>query len=429
MVWDGQRWCPDPKGKTMLWLTEEIVPRIHGEWMLADNKDDKDRLWAWWHQSQSAPRKRAMVELVAGYPAAEARPEEFDADQMLFNTADGTLDLTTGTLRPYNPADFLTHTSAVHFVTNAKAPQWETFLAQVLPDPDVRQWLQTFIGYCLTGSVKERRIVVFFGTGRNGKSVLLRVLYELLGPYAGTIRPDMLLAKGHETHPTEEAALFGKRLVVTSEVQKGRRFDEEKVKGLTGGDVRAARRMHEDFWDLKPSAKIVVAVNHKPGVADASNSFWDRMVLVPFKVRIADEEVDKDLLKKLTAELPGILNWALEGCLRWQKEGMPIPETLQVASAAYRASEDRLADFFAECVEFHPLGQVKHSELMELAKEWCERNGVYKPSDKAIGERLIESGAERYRSNGVRYWRGAMLRKVRKPNGNVAKSADGSGGE
>lgn len=413
MVWDGVRWVPDPKGTQLLGMTAEVAERVKAEAAAADDKDEADRLWSWWSASRSAARRKAMVELSRGEAAALARPETFDARPMLFNAENGTIDLTTGELHPFKSADMLTQVADVVFNPKAKAPLWEQFLAEVLPDPEVREFLQTYVGYCLSGSVKERLIVVFYGLGRNGKSVLLRVLYSLLGPYCGTIRPDMLLAKGHDPHPTEEAALLGKRLVVTSEVQKGRRFDEQKVKGLTGGDVRAARRMHEDFWDLTPTAKIIVAANHKPGVSDASDSFWDRMALVPFKVRIPDEKVDKDLLDKLSNELPGILNWAVAGAVRWSKNGITVPAAIRDAGDSYRASEDRLAEFFADCIEFTPLGQLKHSDVMELAKEWAGKNNVFVPSDKAIGERLQEGGAERYRSNNARYWRGISARNTK----------------
>lgn len=417
MVWDGTRWCPDPKGTSVLWLTGEVAPKIYAEWRSAEDDEERKRLWGWYQASRSAGRAKAMVELVRGSPRAQARPEEFDANKTLFNARNGTIDLTTGKLRDFRPEDMLTQIADVVYNPAAKAPLWEQFLAEVLPDPEVREFLQTYVGYCLSGSVKERLIVVFYGLGRNGKSVLLRVLYSLLGPYCGTIRPDMLLVKGHDPHPTEEAALLGKRLVVTSEVRKGRRFDEEKVKGLTGGDIRAARRMHEDFWDLKPSAKIIVAANHKPGVSDASDSFWDRMALVPFKVRIADEKVDKDLLEKLSNELPGILNWALEGAVRWSTNGITMPTVIRDAGDSYRASEDKMSEFFADCIEFTPLGQAKHSEIMELVVEWAAKNNVPKPSDRTVGDRLQESGAERYRTNNARYWRGVSIRN------NKAKTA------
>lgn len=410
MVWDGQRWLADPKGTRVLGLTAELAGRVYAEWKAAEDEEERDRLWAWYLQTQSASRRKAVVELARGEVQALARPEEFDANKLLLTVPNGTLDLRTGAIRPHNPADMLTQATNVIFDPKASSPLWQAFLEKVLPDAEVRDFLQKFVGYCLTGSVKERMIVVLYGRGRNGKSVLLRVLYELLGPYAGTIRPDMLLVRGGEPHPTEEAALQGKRLVVTSEVRKGRRFDEEKVKGLTGGDIRAARRMQEDFWDLKPTAKIVVAANHKPGVADASDSFWDRMALIPFKVRLADDEVDKDLFEKLCKELPGILNWAVEGCLAWQKDGLVRPGSVREASEAYRAAEDRMADFVSEHLEFNPLGRINHSEVMELAKTWCGANNVFVFSDKAVGERLMEAGAERVKSNGVRLWRGVKRR-------------------
>lgn len=410
MVWDGVRWVPDPKGTQLLGMTAEVAERVKAEAVAADEKEDADRLWSWYSATRSAARRKAMVELSRGEAAALARPEAFDAKPLLFNAANGTVDLTDGTLHPFKSADMLTQVADVVYNPKAKAPLWETFLAEVLPDPEVREFLQTYVGYCLSGSVKERLIVVFYGLGRNGKSVLLRVLYALLGPYCGTIRPDMLLAKGHDPHPTEEAALLGKRLVVTSEVQKNRRFDEQKVKGLTGGDVRAARRMHEDFWDLTPTAKIIVAANHKPGVNDASDSFWDRMALVPFKVRIPDEKVDKDLLAKLSNELPGILNWAVEGAKRWNSSGITIPAAIKEAGDTYRASEDKMSEFVADCLEFTPLGQIKFNDVMELATEWFKKNNLFAPPDKAIAERLAEGGAERYRTAEGRFWRGVTLR-------------------
>lgn len=413
MVWDGKRWMEDPRGTRVLGLTKAVAASLRKE---ADEVEaaggDGAKLRKWRQKCLSAGRRKAMVELARAEEEVLARPKDFDANRMLFTTGNGTIDLATGTLRPWNKADMLTQAAEdVIYVPGRTNETWDNYLADILPDPDVRRFFQTFIGYCLTGSVKERKIVVCYGLGRNGKSVLLRVLYKLLGPYAGTIRPDMLLVRGGDPHPAEEAALLGKRLVVTSEIEKGRRFDASKVKALTGGDIRAARRMHENFWDLEPTAKIIVATNHKPTVSDASDSFWDRMCLVPFKVRIADAKVDKDLMEKLFADLPSILNWAVEGTLRWVKEGLVVPDAVRESSAEYRAAEDKMADFLAECLEFTCLGKIANRDVIALAKDWCSKNGLpYAFSDKAVGDRLLEAGAVRAKTNGARIWRGVQER-------------------
>lgn len=407
MVWDGRQWLSDPRGTRVLGLTKGVASRVRREAKeLPEGSKERKAGMKWAKLTQSSGRRKAMVDLVKGEIEGLAQPKDFDANRMLLTVANGTLDLTTGKLGPFKSGDMLTKASDVIFNPAARSELWETYLAEILPDEEVRRFFQTFVGYCLTGSIKERKIVVCYGLGRNGKSVLLRVLHELLGPYAGTIRPDMLLVRSGEPHPTEEAALLGKRLVVTSELRKGKRFDEEKVKALTGGDVRAARRMHEDFWDMKPTAKIIVAANHKPSVADASDSFWDRMVLVPFGVRIADDKVDKDLMEKLFADLPAVLNWAVEGCLRWQAEGLTVPAIIKASSDEYRAAEDKLADFLAENFEFvaFDASRVTNKDVMAKASEWFKANNIYMPSDRTIAERLLEGGAERTRSNGVRYW-------------------------
>jgi putative DNA primase/helicase len=147
------------------------------------------------------------------------------------------------------------------------------------------------------------------------------------------------------------------------------------LKDLTGGDTLSARFLHQEFFDFQPTHRIVIRGNHKPAINGTDDGIWRRLRLVPFAVQIPIDEQDHNLLRKLESELPGILNWALQGCREWQTDGLKPPPIVVAAINAYREESDTLGRFIAECCEVRKLAQVKFSALFKRYQEFAQAAG------------------------------------------------------
>jgi putative DNA primase/helicase len=342
---------------------------------------------AWAKRSQAEARIQAMIKLASADPRIELLHTAFDRNHFLLNVQNGTLDLETGKLRPHAKEDFITKISRATFNPKAASKRWAAALQTSLPDPVVRDYVQRFLGYCLTGDVGERIVVMFVGKGRNGKSLIARVVQELMGPYATTLASTVLMSSDKEQHPTEVADLFGARLAVMSEIKRGRAIDEEKFKRLSGNDELKARRMREDFWAFSPTHKSLFLVNHRPHVG-RDPAVWDRVAIVEFNVRIPDGKVDPKLLQKLRAEETGILAWLVEGYRKYKRVGLTPPKAVQAATAEYQASEDRLKEFFDDECAFDVGQTATTANIVKRIVKWCLAQNVRPPSKNELAERL-----------------------------------------
>lgn len=411
LVWTGTHWRRDVGGVLVGALAKRAINCITAEINATKKAARRDALREWQHGSQSRARREAMIALVKSEDGVAIDHEDLDRNPYLLNCRNGTIDLRTGKLNAHDPADLITRVIPIDYAAKAKAPRWRRFLAEVLPNGEVRSFMQRFTGYCATGEVSERMFLVLFGGGRNGKSVFLRIVQKALGPYAISSAPGLLMARQQDAHPTELADLFGVRVAVASEARKGRAFDEEQVKRLTGNDTLKARRMREDFWEFDPTHKLVLAANHKPRVRDASDSFWDRVALVAFTVRIGDNKLDRNLLDKLMTELPGILVWIVQGCVAWRKYGVGTPAAVKATTREYREAEDVIGRFLSECctIEQKLRDLTPTTHLMTSARKWCESNNLYLFSDKDLAEALRERGCLYARTGAERGWRGIKV--------------------
>jgi P4 family phage/plasmid primase-like protien len=300
------------------------------------------------------------------------------------------------------------------YAPDAGCPEWKGFLGEVLTDPETVEYVQRLAGYCLTGDVSEHAVVFCYGRGANGKSVLLNALLTLLGDYATQAPTSMLVSSQGERHPTELITLHGRRFVVCAEVPGGKAWNEELIKSISGGDPISARGMREDFWTFQPTHKLLRSGNHKPFVRGQDEGIWRRWHLLPFERTIPVPERDRKLPERLAAEMPGILAWAVQGALTWQRDGLKPSAKVLAATSAYRTESDRLAPFIEERCTLDGHGITSRASLYRAYLTWSGEQGERHPlSTRTFSELVRGKGvAECWtRENGKRCqgWRGIEL--------------------
>jgi putative DNA primase/helicase len=330
---------------------------------------------------------------------------------MKLNTPSGIIDLKTGLLQPHSRDEYCTKITAA--APAVRPPEmFFYFLDRITAgNRDLASFLQRMVGYSLTGLTNEHALFFMYGTGANGKSVLISTIAGILNDYARTAPIETFVVSAGEKHPTELAGLQGARLVSAVETEDGRRWAESKIKALTGGDKIAARFMRQDFFEFTPQFKLIVAGNHKPGLRSVDEAVRRRLHLIPFSVTIPEAERDKDLVQKLKTEWPGILQWAVEGCLAWQRQGLSSPKVVREATEDYLAAEDAQGRWLEDRCLLGVEYSTSPSTLFADWREWAEMNGEYSGTQKAFSQKLEDRGFQRHRTSAHRLFRGLILRK------------------
>ena len=375
-TWNGKIWEQDQTGQIDR-FAKATVRNIYTEAGAED--DDKQRREIIKHaqRSESNERIKALLARAEKEEGVGILPRHFDADPWLLACNNGTLDLKTGTLRPHNRTDLITKLTAIDYDAKADCPQWDRFLARVVPDEAVRTYLHRAMGYSLTGDIRAQCLFFLWGGGQNGKSTVIFILEQLLGAYLKKTPAEVLMrsmSDGCAATP-DIADLHGKRVATVSEIQKDRRLNEALVKDLTGGDSITARRLHRDPFTFEPTHKVWLAGNHKPVITGGDDGIWRRVKLIPFTVRIPDEEKDESLRDKLRDELPGILRRVVTACLEWQRQGLGEPAAVKQATQQYKSEMDIIGMFIDDCCIVNPKVEGKASELRTRYEIWCGEVG------------------------------------------------------
>ncbi len=423
LVWDGKRWVEEyapvvQRAKATVRAIDAeaaLISKLGRDFDDTDRKAMRGMVESHAHRSESASRINSMINLAKAEKAVPVTPTELDANHWLLNVSNGTVDLKTGKLRPHSRQDLITRVTDVEYDENSTCPLWESFLSDIMADKaEMVAYLQRVVGYCLTGEILEQCLFFLWGTGSNGKSTFTEVIMALLGALSQKAPAELILRnmRGNEGGASPEVArLHGCRLAVSSEIDIGRYLDEAKVKNLTGGDTITARRLYQDLFDFQPTHKLAIFGNHKPVIRGADEGIWRRIRLIPFTVRFSEEggKFDKDLKEKLLAELPGILNWAIAGCLIWQQQGLGLPGCVKTATESYRTEMDVFGTFASECCFTSPNAQIAAKELYRAYCRWAEESGEREISQKAFSLILQERGFDKkHRRRGV-VWYGITL--------------------
>lgn len=392
---NGSYWQEDIGNQKVELAAERVANSIKTEKpeLKFSTKTDNDKAMNEWYRFQKDSRshmaKMHMIDEFKKYVIV--KHGEFDKEDMLLNTESGYVDLSNGELHDHDIDKKFSHQTLAEYSDNVDAPLWEKFLNQIFNnDEELIHYVQKAIGYSFTGSVDEQCLFILNGRGRNGKSVFSNVVSDVAGNYAKQMNVQTIVAKKNQSGSANSdiARLEGARIVTSSELNEGDRFDESLVKQLTGGDKILARFLYGSEFEYKPKFKIWMATNHLPIIRGTDDGIWRRIKIIPFNIQIPKEKVDKKLEYKLKAEYTGILNWIVQGAIMWQQEGLEDPEAVKQVIENYRAEMDPLDAFLEECCTTGQNYSIKARDMYDAYHEWAKESEEYKMSMTKFGREM-----------------------------------------
>ena len=407
LTWDDHRWAWDDAGR----VTEAARHLIR---TLTDD-DGPEALRKHRHRSLDQRRLNAMVNLARTDPRIVVQAHQLDADPHALATPAGVVNLRDGTLTEPDPAANHTRSTTTAPDPDQPTPRWDQFLAQTFAGhPELTGYVQRLAGYSITGAITHHVLPFLHGGGDNGKSVFLDVVRHILGDYASTA-PAGFLMSNKDKHETEIARLHGLRFVIASEVNQTDRFDEAKVKLLTGGDALTARFMGRDHFTFRPTHHLWLMGNHRPTVQAGGKSFWRRLRIVSFTNTIDPAHRDDELAHKLIRdEAPGILAWLIAGAVASQPAngGLADPVSVLTETRNYALEEDTLARFVEDRCHLgggtHVRTNTKH--VLDAYRDWCRDEGTRPVNQTVFGRELATRfDIAQVRSNGQRFYQGLTL--------------------
>jgi len=426
LVWTGTHWQRDTSGQVMQ-MAKTTVKRLAHQ---VEHLDEKAARALLDHvkTSLSTGKLKALVESAQSEPGMPVQPEAWDGDPWLLNCTNGTLDLRTGSLRPHAQADYITKCLTIAYDPEALCKRWDSFLWRIMggsqeednsdmtvaelaqrqaADDRARSlitYLQRIIGYSLTGSTREQCFFLLHGPTKTGKSTFVGTTRRLLGPYAKHADMESFMHKDRQEVRNDIADLAGARYIVAVESAKDRRLNINLVKQITGGvDSLKARFLFEEYFEFRPQFKVFLATNNLPKVPAEDAAFWERVKRVPFVVQIPLGDREKDLEDQLLEELPGILAWAVQGCLEWQQlDALKEPQAVIDATQGYRDDMDDLQQFLTDvCLVGQDHYKISASALLKAYHQW---SGQTTETAKALAQKLHDRGFTSKRGNTGMFW-------------------------
>ncbi|WP_144561659.1 phage/plasmid primase, P4 family [Bacillus mycoides] len=393
-IWDGKRWRIDNK-KEIERITAKVLRGLN------KSEDESEMKWARMCERRNV-RMNSIKDLMPLVPGERA---EFDKHKYLLNVENGIVDLKTGKLQQHDRELGLTKITNIAFDENAKCPEWLNFLDQIFQgDKELAEYMQRLIGYSLTGEITEQIMVFLIGGGSNGKSTFINIIKDIMGDYGRQAKSDTFIKKKETGANNDIARLVGSRFVSAIESEDGEQLSEAFVKQITGGEPVLARFLRQEFFEFIPEFKVFFTTNHKPVIKGVDEGIWRRIRLIPFNLQLPKEKRDKKLPEKLSLEMPGILNWAIEGCLKWQQSGLNDPAIVMKATGDYKEEMDILGPFMFECCFKREDVQIEAKELYEVYANWCFRNGEHQLKNRAFYRILETQGFKRERGNRNKYF-------------------------
>jgi putative DNA primase/helicase len=411
-MWDGHRWRIDD-AKRIYEVAKDAVELIWES--IGRLTDDDDRIALTKIAKHYGNRKTIenFVSLAQTDERVSKSINEFDQEGMFLNVRNGTIDLNDGRLLAHSRDMLQTKIIELDYEPNAACPMWEQFLSRIFRShPELIHFIQKCIGYTLTGGTGEQKFFMCYGTGKNGKSTFIETILSILGIYALSSDPETWLRQPNGRRIASDLArLKGVRMVTCAEIDEGRSLDESRIKSISGGDTITVEQKYCEPFDIRPNCKLWISTNHAPQITGADEGIWRRVIVIPFLEKITEEECDDQLVVKLREERAGILSWAVQGCIDWNREGLRPPEIVLARTHEYREQEDTLGAFLAERCILDPSAKVQSSRLYGAYQEWAKAAGEKPWTDKRFAKRINECGFLVRTIRGLRYRDGLRLRE------------------
>lgn len=433
--WTGKVWTVDYTGEIKK-LADTIINDIKKAAFAEQEDEVQEAMLKWANKTSSSKGKEAMVRECQHLEGIPVLPDEMDSFTDYLNCQNGIINLRNGELMPHDSSFMMTKCSHAEYDnTSDKQPQlWFKFLDDVTNgDKELQRYLQKCIGYSLTGSTREQCAFFLYGGGNNGKSTFLDIVSELLGSYSANVQPKTIMSERNNDSGANSdiARLKSTRFVTSEESDEGVRLNEGLIKQLTGSSKVTCRFLYGDEFEYEPEFKIWMGTNNKPVIRGTDFGIWRRIRLIPFEVNIPKEKIDKNLKYKLRKELPQILNWAVKGCIMWQKEGLEMPKSVEKATSDYKNEMDMLAAFCDAClnIDYQSNNKIMASDLFEVYSIWAKKNNEYMMTSKKFFNEISKKLPEKQRGASGMYYTKIMLTDYAKnclgnPSSKVFKISD-----
>jgi len=400
IYWEDNIWISDETGH-MNRLAKQVAKSIFLEAENEENEDIQKRLYSHAFSSENLKRLSSMVDVATTEKGTTISQSTLDSDKYLLGVKNGTVDLKTGSLISSTKSQMITKQANVDFDVDANCPVWKNALSQMMAgDHDVVEYLQRAVGYSLTGDTREHLLFFLHGFGENGKSVFINIIQKLLNDYAAQTPVSTIMKKAKGNIPNDIARLKGARFVSTTETEEDSRISDAEIKHMTGGDIVTARFLHKEYFEFTPQFKLWVSGNYKP-ILGEDHGIWRRVILIPFEVTFDEKTRDDQLENKLLQELPGILNWAIEGCIKWQNQSLKNnpPKKISNATNEYKSDNDRIDSWVYDCCLKDLSSSAKSTELYESFRNWAVANGESSMSHRTFSQKMVERRYAKKRTN------------------------------
>ncbi|MBS4171917.1 phage/plasmid primase, P4 family [Bacillus sp. FJAT-49736] len=409
LIWDGKRWKLDTK-KEIERITAKVLRSLY------KSEDEAETKWARMCERRNI-RMNSIKDLM---PLVPGEREEFDRNKYLFNVENGIIDLKTGKLQQHDREFGITKITNIEFDEKAKCPTWSVFLEQIFKgDKELIDYMQRLVGYSLTGDISEQSMYFLVGGGSNGKSTFVNTIKKLMGDYGAQTKSDTFIKKKDTGANNDIARLVNSRFVSAVESEEGEKLQESLVKTITGGEPILARFLRQEYFEFIPEFKVFFTTNHKPIIGGVDDGIWRRVKIIPFTLSLKAHERDKKLEEKLSFEMPGILNWAIEGCLKWQRDGLKEPKVVVDATGNYKEEMDILAPFLYEiCYIDDPKNEaikIEAKELYNVYDNWCFKSGERTLGNRSFYRMLETKGFGKMKGAGNKTYLTGITLKERMP--------------
>lgn len=414
LIWNGIRWEWDYSGEIER-LSKKVIRTIYDDASESDNNDIRIKIAKWALESESKTRIKAMIELAKTEEGISISRSNLDKNDWLLNCLNGTIELKTGELREHRREDYITLIAPVNYDPNAASEILEKFIDRILPDEELKEFVQVAAGYGITGDTSEEKLFFAYGLAATGKSTLFAAIKATLGDYASQTDFTTFLDQGKNGAVRNDIArLAGKRFVLTSEVDEGKKMAESLIKQITGNDTITARFLYQEAFEFVPKMKIFMAANFRPRVNANDAAMWRRICQIPFTVHIPKDERNPSIKKFLSDPVnggPAVLSWLVEGCLKWQKNGLKIPKIVEDFTNEYKEEMDPLREFLDDCCVISAYAHVNNTRLYLDYEDWAKENGEkYIMSRKRFSQSIEMKGFIQKRTSRERIWQGIGLK-------------------